>query len=451
MKRTLPFKKEEFKALISLAIPILITQLFLVGMGATDVAITGHFDTAVQASVGLGVMIWNPLFLFGNGVLMSIAILSAHKFGAGKTDEVATIWHNGLIIAAGLIVLVVLIMNFGVEWILNLVDADPKLIPGSVLYLRALSIGAPAILLFISLRSVCEGVSKPLPITIVSGVGFVVNGLLNYVLVNGYAPLNIKSYGVWGSGLGTALTLWIMFLLLLTFTRVDPRLKSLNLMSTKFRFTNIFGELAKIGFPNGATMFAEVAIFSAAGLILGRYAEKIVASHQISLQITSLTFMIPLSTAIALTALVGQRMGRGDFPAAKQMGDTGRITIVGIMFLTSSLLFYARNHLPMLFNNEAAVVALSAKLILYSIIFQIPDGLQISANGVLRGMKDTKVPMVLSVTSYWLVAFPLCYYLGVTREMAAEGVWIGLIIGLSCSALLLNSRLFILTRRLGAQ
>src|SRR5699024_6066828 len=171
MKRTLPFKKEEFKALISLAIPILITQLFLVGMGATDVAITGHFDTSVQASVGLGVMIWNPLFLFGNGVLMSIAILSAHKFGAGKTDEVATIWHNGLIIAAGLIVLVVLIMNFGVEWILNLVDADPKLIPGSVLYLRALSIGAPAILLFISLRSVCEGVSKPLPITIVSGVG----------------------------------------------------------------------------------------------------------------------------------------------------------------------------------------------------------------------------------------------------------------------------------------
>lgn len=447
----LPFKKDEFFAIFQLAIPILLTQLFLVGMGATDVAITGHFDTVVQASVGLGVMIWNPLFLFGGGVLISVSILSAHKFGAGKLDEVATIWHNGVIIALLLSLILVLIMNFGTEHILNFVNAEPHLTQLTTQYLKFLSIGAPGMLLFISLRAVYEGLSRPLLITWVSGIGFVINALLNYTLVHGFPPLGIKSYGIVGSGLGTAITIWIMFFLLLGFSHFDVRLQSLQLIQTKFRWTNIFAELLRLGLPSGATLFAEIALFSGAGLILGRYAELVVASHQISLQMASLTFMVPLSISIALTALVGQRMGRDDYFGARSMGNTGLTTLVGIVILTSAFLYFARFQVVMLFTTNVDVIVLSAKLILFAVVFQIPDVFQVAANGILRGMKDTKIPMYLCILSYWCIAFPLCYYLGVTLEYEAEGVWLGLIIGLTVSALLLNGRLLFLKRRYEAE
>lgn len=442
------FRREEFKALIWLTLPILITQWFQVGMGVTDIAITGHYDDAVQASVGLGVMVWNPLLLCSTGVLMSVAIFSSHEYGSGHSERVAGIWHNGVVIALILIALVLFIMNFLSEHILRAIRVDEALIPASVTYLRALSIGAPAILLFNSLRSVCEGVARPLPISIVSFVGFIVNALLNYLLVHGYSPLGIPSFGIVGSGVGTALTFWIMLFLLIMFTYLDPRLKMLDLLKGPFRLDENFKEMVRVGVPNGATFFAEVAIFSAAGLILGQFGAIVVGSHQISLAITSMTFMIPVSTSIALTALIGQRMGRKDYAGAKRISNMGRTTVLGIMVMTSFILFFSRFHIPQLFNQNPEIIQMSAGLIVYSIFFQLPDGLQISANGILRGMKDTKVPMMLGITSYWLIAFPLCYYLGVTKGMAAEGVWIGLIAGLTCAAILLNIRLAILSRRL---
>lgn len=442
------FQKDELSMLFALTFPILITQWFLVGMGAVDIAITGHFNDSVQASVGLGVMIWNPLLLCSTGVLMSVAIFSAHAFGRGKSEEVARIWHNGLLIVAVLMILVVGIMNFFSEHLLRVLAVDEDLIPGTVLYLRALSVGAPAVLVFNSLRAVCEGVARPLPITIVCGIGFVVNALLNYILVNGYEPLAIPSFGIVGSGLGTAFTFWIMLLLLVGVTFADRRLKSLKLLSRFEKPDARLGEMVRVGLPSGATLFAEVAIFSAAGLILGQFGTVVVASHQISLAITSMTFMIPLSVAMALTSMTGQRMGRMDYASVLRISEMGRIVVLGLMIVTSLLLFFARYHIPQLFNTNPEIVHLSAGLIIYSIFFQLPDGLQISANGILRGMKDTKVPMYLGIASYWLIAFPLCYYLGVVLKLEAQGVWMGLIAGLTFAAIFLNARLWILSKRL---
>lgn len=442
------FQKDELSMLFALTFPILITQWFLVGMGAADIAITGHFDDNVQASVGLGVMIWNPLLLCSTGVLMSVAIFSAHEFGRGRHEDVAKIWHNGLLIAGVLMIFVIAIMNFFSEHLLRLLEVDEALIPGSVLYLQALSVGAPAILVFNSLRAVCEGVARPLPITIVCGIGFIINALLNYILVNGYEPLGIDSYGIVGSGLGTAFTFWIMLFLLFGVTFVDRRLRSLKLITRFEKPDGRLKEMVRIGLPSGATLFAEVAIFSAAGLILGQFGTVVVASHQISLAITSMTFMIPLSVAMALTSMTGQRMGRMDYASVLRVSDMGRVVVLGLMIITSLLLFFSRYYIPQLFNANPEIIHMSAALIVYSIFFQLPDGLQISANGILRGMKDTKVPMYLGIASYWLIAFPLCYYLGVVKQLEAPGVWMGLIVGLTFAAIFLNTRLWILSKRL---
>lgn len=446
--RRFRFQRDELSMLITLSLPILITQWFLVGMGVVDIAITGHFDDNVQASVGLGVMIWNPLLLCSTGVLMSVAIFSAHEFGKGKSEDVALIWHNGLLISSVLIVAVVLIMNFFSGHLLRFLSVEEHLIPGSISYLRALSIGAPAILIFNSLRAVCEGVARPLPITIVCGIGFLVNAFLNYILVNGWELIQLPSLGIVGSGLGTGLTFWVMLFLLVGITFVDRRLRNLQLLRGFKRPDARLGEMIRVGIPSGATLFAEVAIFSAAGLILGQFGTIVVASHQISLAITSMTFMIPLSVAMALTSMVGQRMGRMDYESVRRLSDMGRLVVLGLMLVTSLMLFFARFHIPQLFNTNPEIVQMSAALIVYSLFFQLPDGLQISANGILRGMKDTKVPMYLGIASYWLIAFPLSYYLGVVKHLEAPGVWMGLIAGLTVAALFLNVRLAILTRRL---
>ena len=168
-------------------------------------------------------------------------------------------------------IFVVLVMNFFAEHLLRLLRVEEALIPGSVSYLRALSVGAPAILMFNSLRAVCEGVARPVPITIVCGIGFIVNAILNYVLVNGYEPIGLPSYGIIGSGLGTGLTFWVMLFLLFSFTFIDPRLRSLKLVRKFEKPDHRFQEMMRIGLPSGATLFAEVAIFSAAGLILGQF------------------------------------------------------------------------------------------------------------------------------------------------------------------------------------
>lgn len=434
------FVKSEFKALILLALPILCTQLLQVGMGTTDIAITGHFDALVQSGVAMGVFIWNPILLFASGTLMAITILTAHQFGANRIKRIPAIFHGGVLLAMFFAVLAILIMWHS-KYILLFFKVQEDVIPLSVDYLRALSIGVPAIFLFNALRCVCEGVARPLPVTLVTFVGFIINGIMNYFLVNGYEPIGLDSYGVVGSGLGTAIAMWGMLFCMLLFYRVEPRLRQLDLFHYRARMAKQVKSLLQVGVPNGASIFAEVALFSVSGLILGRFGEVVINSHQIALNITSLSFMVPLSTSFALIALIGQRMGRKDYEGAIRIAKMGRVTCFGIMIGTGIYLFALKSYLPMIFTDDVEILKLSAHLLIFSIIFQLPDGLQIAAAGCLRGMKDTKAPMIIGITSYWLIALPIGYYLAVIQDMQAEGVWIGLIIGLSCSAVLSNVRL----------
>ncbi len=434
------FVGAEFKALILLALPILCTQLLQVGMGTTDVAITGHFDPLVQSGVAMGVFVWNPILLFASGTLMAITILTAHQFGAGRVKRIPTIFHGGVLLGLLFSVIAIIIM-WNSAHILRFFKVQEDVIPLSVDYLRALSVGVPAIFLFNTLRCVCEGVARPFPVTIVTFIGFIVNGVMNYFLVYGYEPIGLPSYGVIGSGLGTAFAMWCMFGSLIMFYQVEPRLKKLQLFRYRARILKQVKALLKVGVPNGASIFAEVALFSVSGLILGRFGELVINSHQIALNITSLSFMVPLSTSFALVALIGQRMGRKDYEGAIRIAKMGRITCFGIMIATGLYLFALKDYLPMVFSDDPAILHLSAHLLIYSIIFQLPDGLQIAAAGCLRGMKDTKAPMVIGITSYWFIALPVGYYLAVERNMQAEGVWIGLIVGLTCSAILSNLRL----------
>jgi MATE family multidrug resistance protein len=158
--------------------------------------------------------------------------------------------------------------------------------------------------------------------------------------------------------------------------------------------------------------------------------------------------MIPLSLSFALTSVVGHTMGRGDRVAAVRVGYMGIFTCLFMMLITASILYFARFILPTIFSDNVDILSLTANLLIFAAIFQISDGLQVSANGALRGLKDTKVPMFICIAAYWFIGIPLGYVLGVLYEWKAQGVWIGLIVGLSSSAIMLNIRFRYISQRL---
>lgn len=442
------FKLSEFKVLIFLAIPILFSQLFQMGMGVTDVAIAGHYNKEALAAVSLGVSVWHPLMLFVAGTLMSFSILSAHYYGARHLEKIPEVLRDGLYIALVLCIIVIIIMCFPAP-ILRFFKADAERIIATTTYLRALCIGVPAMFLFFCLRYIAEGARRPIPVLIVSIVGFVLNGILNYSLVNGVAVIGVPELGLFGSGLGTGLTFWVMLIVMIFCVRADHRLCELKIFSKLGLpdFANM-KQILKLGLPNGASTFAEVSIFSIAALMLGRFSDEIIGSHQIALNISSVAFAIPLSMSFALTAVIGQAAGRGDKLAAIRIGRMGIITCFLLMFVTVSILYVGRFILPALFTENALIIKMSATLLIYAAIFQIPDGLQIAANGALRGIKDTKIPMFICITAYWLIGIPMSYILGIVYDLQAQGIWIGLILGLTVAAFMLNIRFYILSKRM---
>ncbi len=444
MKRL--FKINELKSLIVLAIPIILAQFFSMGMGVTDIIIVGHYSDLALAAVSLGVSIWNPLMLFVAGALMCCSIVTAHRYGAKEFDKIPMVVRDGIYIVAIFMGIAMLIMCFP-HPLLKLFNAKTDLIAPTVSYLRALSIGVPAIFIYFVLRYLCEGLRRPGITLRVSIVGFMINALLNYSLVYGVDVLWIPSLGVWGSGLGTGLTFWCMLGLMIGFLQSDQRLASLKLFGQigKPDWRHI-KELLRLGLPNGATVFAEVTIFAVSGLMLSRFGELVVGSHQIALNISGVAFMVPLSVSFALTAIVGQEMGRKNYEAAVRMAFMGVVLATVLMIINAIMLIGLRHLLPHAFTSNIELLKVAASLLIFSAIFQLPDGLQVAALGALRGMKDTKVPMFISIFSYWCVGIPLAWYLCVLQNWQAKGIWVAYIVALTIAAVILNIRLFQMSR-----
>lgn len=442
------FRLHEFKMLVYLAVPILFSQFFQMGMGITDIAIAGHYNDTVLAAVSVGVSIWHPIMLFVSGTLMSFSILSAHHYGARQLTKIPALFRDGLYIGGLFCILAMLIMQYP-SFILNQFKVKPELMLPTANYLKALSIGVPAIFLFFTLRFIAEGVRRPIPVLLVSILGFVVNGILNYSLTHGIAVIGIPEMGVWGSGMGTGLTFWVMLTGMILLVQADHRLRELKVFSLigKPDFAHI-NSILRLGLPNGASIFAEITIFSVAVLMLSRFSDEVIGSHQIALNISGMAFMIPLSLSFALTAVMGQTVGQGDNVAAVRIGRMGILTCFAMMFMTCLILYFGRFVLPTIFSDNNVILNLSANLLVFAAIFQLSDGLQVSANGALRGIKDTKIPMFICIIAYWLIGIPLGYLLGVIYEWKAQGVWVGLIVGLSCAAIMLNIRFYMMSKKM---
>ncbi|WP_038289654.1 MATE family efflux transporter [Zooshikella ganghwensis] len=440
---------QEARHILHLAYPIIITQLAASGMGLTDTIMAGQLGALDLAAIAIGAGVWVPLYLFAKGTYMALTPTVAHLFGAKRNDDIGTYGQQGLWIGlvCGLL-LAVLLAN--IKPLLHWLDVDPDIIPLSSQYLTALAFGMPALSLFNVFTSYCEGVGKTKPGMTFMLIGLMLNIPANYIFM--YGKFGFPAMGAVGCGWATATVAATMMVLIAIYTHLAPSLKHFGL----FRHWSLprlgmIKELLALGLPMGISIFAEASIFSIVSLLLGRLGAEIVASHQIAINISSIAFMVPFSIAMAVTIRIGHWLGGQQPVNAKKAGQLGIMLALGYAVFSASCMLAFPHFLAEVYTSDSTVIELTVGLLWYAAVFQFSDGLQVAANGILRGYKDTKIPMMVVIIAYWGIGLPIGYLFGltdfITPAMGPAGFWIGLVSGLTAAAILLLARVVYISQQ----
>ncbi|QXI26908.1 MATE family efflux transporter [Pseudomonas vanderleydeniana] len=439
----------EMRNLLGLALPIIIAQLAHTAMGFVDAVMAGRVGPRDLAAVALGNSIWVPVFLLMTGILLATTPKVAQRYGAGTPEQIGPIVRQALWLAlvVGLGAGVIL---YNAEPILHLMKVDPQLIGPCMDYLRGIGTGLPTVALYHVLRCCSDGMGRTRPSMVLGLCGLALNIPLNYVFI--YGHLGVPALGGPGCGWATAIVMWVMLLGMAGWVRWAKVYQPSQVFS-RFDWPqwSVIKRLLGIGLPIGIAVFAESSIFAVIALLIGSLGAHVVAGHQIALNISSLVFMVPYSLGMAITVRVGQALGREQPREARFTAGVGVATALAYGCLSASLMLLFREHIASIYTRDPVVIQVATMLIVYSALFQFSDVIQVTAAGALRGYQDTRVTMILTLFAYWGIGLPVGYALGLTDWFGApsgpSGLWQGLIVGLSCAALMLSIRLARSSRR----
>lgn len=433
------------KTLAVLVFPILITQLAQAGYGVIDSIMAGRVSAADLAAVSIGAGVWLPLFLFALGVLLATIPLVGELAGNKNLARIPFLVQQSLWIALGIGILFMGILNL-IPLFFDTIGVPTELQTKAKLYLQGVSLGFPAICLYTTLRCYTEALSRPTPVTVISIIGVLSNIPANYVFI--YGKLGLPALGGAGCGFATAVVLWLNLGLLALYLGVAAPYESTRFFK-QFALPSYpkIKTIIKLGLPIGVAIFFEASLFSLASLVISPLGKITLAAHQITLSVTSQLFMIPLSIALALTILISQAYGEKNFHKLFSLQKAGFIWATSFAVCTMLIIALFRSQLITLFNDNPEVQQTAMTLLLFALAYQLFDAWQVTAAGVLRGLQDTSVPMVITFISYWLVAFPTGIYLSRIAPYGAAGFWTALIIGLGLAAVLLTLRLRYLEKR----
>ena len=439
----------ELKVFISLAIPIYFSQLATHATGVIAAMMTGNYSTVDQAAVATGNMLFWPVFFGLGGSLFIVTAYVAQYYGAKKHDQIGPLLKQAFWLCIPLIILVSLYLAFA-DNLLNFFKTPMEVQKITKNYLLGLMVGTPALFLFQPLKSFSEGITRPLPITIINLGMVTLSAFLNYVLI--FGKFGFPELGGTGCGISFAVSAWSALIALTIYIYFSKPYKKANL------FKNYHGpdmnkikEIFKLGFPIGACIFVEFGLFSGSGLLLSNLGENTIASHAIAMQVTTVTFMLPLSIGLAAAVRSGNLLGAGEFIRARFSSFFAIIIAVTLACFNFILLYNFGTLFASYFNTDPAVITLSGSLIFIAAFMQISDGISFTGQGALRGYKDTLAPLYIMIIAFWCFGLPIGYILGLTDillpSQGAKGMWIGLCFGVLLASLLVFLRLDKTTKR----
>ena len=429
----------ETRSLVRLAGPLIINNLSIAGMQFADAVMAGSLGARELAAVAVGGSVWFLGFTMCLGLMMAISPIAARHFGAGNPALIGRYTRQGLWLSAGLGLLFITLMQSFVSPALAFVGIADEFRDLTVGYAKSIVYGAPAICAFLAFRFTTEGIGETRPIMYTSLIALVSNVFLNWVFMFGH--LGAPELGAVGCGVASAITMWLIMIVLGGYLYLHPRYKPLQIFArvAPVRMP-VLREIITLGMPIAVTITAEAGLFSAVSILVGTRGPEITAAHQIALNFASTMFMVPLALSSATTVRVGQALGAQRDADARYAGFTG--IMVSGLFMTFSALFLLvfRDAVVNLYTRDESVQAIAISMLLMAAIFQVADGVQIGAAGALRGFKDTRLPMVINTFAYWVLAFPLSYMAAVTFQSPPSYIWGGFVIGLTTAAILLTFR-----------
>lgn len=438
--------RREVKSLLHLAGPLIVNNLSIAGMQFADAVMAGQLGAESLAAVAVGASVWFLGFHFCMGLLMAISPIAARLYGAEKYDLIGRYTRQGVYFGVGAGVVLAVLGQYAIAPLLAVFGTNPEFRDLTVAYAGANMLGAPGIFVFLALRFTTEGIGHTRPIMYASLFALVSNVVLNYILMFGH--FGAPAMGAVGCGYASAITMWLVMLVLVIYMVPNKRYKPFNIFSrvAPLRLT-VLKEILKLGVPIAITITAEAGLFSAISLLMGTRAAEITAAHQIAINFSATCFMIPLALSSAITIQVGQLLGAGKLGRARNCGIIGITSCAIFMSCSAVFLLVFRDAVVGMYTDDIAVKGIAISLLLMAAIFQVADGVQIGAAGALRGYKDTRVPMVINTFAFWVLAFPSAYLAAITFQAPPHYVWGGFIVGLSVAAILLTWRYLRLSRQ----
>ncbi len=439
----------EGRAFLKLAVPLAIAQVAQFAVGFVDTIMMGHLSTESLAAGGLAATTFQMLLTIVSGFVMSVGVLAAEAYGAGKKERLTGLARQGLWLSL-LLALPLMVLLWQMSPVMSALNQTDVVVKLAQNYFSGVSLGVLPALGFAMLRGYLSAFSLVGVVTVIVSIGTVFNIACNYVL--GFGKLGFPRLELLGLGLGSSLSLWLMFGLFAGYILRHPELGQYRFWRG-WRHPNgsILRRLMAVGSPIAVTFVLELGLFLAVGYMAGSLGAQVLAAHQIAFQVMALIFMVPIGMSLAVTTRVGLWYGRGDRAGTRRAGFVAIALAVGFLLLSGVGLALYRHLAIGLFVNStdaqaAPVIALAMDLLLVSAIALMFDGVQRVTMSALYGLQDTRMPMILSAIAFWGVGLPSGYLLCFVAGWGAVGLWVGQYMGIAVGGAIFVWRFWWLTR-----
>lgn len=440
--------KAHLKKNFFLAFPVMISQVGHTMVNVADSVMVGQLGALPLAGASLANVIFHVLLTFGIGVSYAMTPLVATADGEQNIDKSASVLKHGLLInpITGILLYLVVVMGTPVLYHLN---QPTEVVGAAIPYLNIVTFSLIPLMFFQTFRQFAEGLSFTRQAMIIVVISNLINIGLNYVLI--YGKLGFEPMGLVGAGWASLISRVLLALLMFAYIYFHRSFRQYKKGFSLGAYSrSLISRMLGIGVPAGFQFIFEVGAFGFAVIMIGWIGTEALAAHQIAVNLSAITYMAASGLSAAATIRVGNQLGKKDIPTLRAAAFTLYGMVIAFMAVCAITFIAGRYFLPSLYIHDSGVIGIASSLMIIAGLFQMSDGIQVVSLGALRGLEDVKVPTVLTFVAYWLLALPIGYVLAFPLNLGAEGVWYGLLIGLTVVAVVMFMRFNLLTKALKA-
>lgn len=436
---------QEFKKNLTIAYPVMLGQLGHVLVGLADNIMVGRLGAAPLAAVSLGNSLVFIALSIGIGFSFAITPLIAEADGAQNIEKGRSYFQHGIILCAltGLLL-------FGLVWLskpaLYYLDQPEEVVHLALPYIDIVAFSMLPVMVFQAFKQFGDGLSQTKYAMYATILANLVNVLFNYLLI----------YGVWifprleleGAAIGTLISRFFMLGFMYFILKKKKKFSTYFVWAKKSLQQKVFKRLFNLGFPTALQMLFEVAIFTASVFLAGTLGTNVQAANQVALNLISMTFMIAVGIGVTATIRVGNQKGQHNYKELRRIAFSTFLLVFIIEAFFALGFILLKDILPTFYIDNTEVILLAAQLLIVAALFQLSDGLQVVVLGALRGLQDVRYPTLICFIAYWVIGFPVSYFLGKENALGSMGIWFGLLAGLSASSIMLYIRFNYLSKKL---